>query len=494
MYLKQTKRNGRVYLSVMQNYREGNRVRSKTVESLGYVDELAKQYEDPIAHFKGYVAALNAERAADSAPVQLTVARNAQIPLDIADAVDFGSAITLAYLDAFDAGTFFGSGELGGMVGAGRVFEFLASARMQQAVPIHQTWSARSKFPRAFGVDYAQVFRAFESIAARDGAYVEHLNRRYVDLRGPRKLDDVRLVLSNYTFRWPTDKRATGPDETLESEWARLCLVIDGAGIPIAYRIVPRDISPGQVLDLIDELKERTEATRVTIVAAQLPEAQTVIEGVLAAGNGFVLLASAQDTAADVTAWANDASDYATTKNGAYRLKSRVVKLSLGKRAMKVKQIAFKTARGADAQAFCIESSEVASSDGMLFNIYRELWRVHEPFQVVSADFISKPYPVDTTAHMRAHFLVCYTAFFALRVLRQDMDWRYNAATVADALSRLEGAYLDENWYLFNYRTEVTDAVEEAAGADVARRIMSRDDIRRQIAQMKRHIAVQGGR
>ena len=488
MYLKQVKRGERTYLAVMQNYREGDRVRSKTVESLGYVDELAKQYADPVAHFKEYVAGLNVERALDAAPVQLTVARNAQIPLDTADAVNFGSAIALAYLDAFDAGTFFGSGELGGMVGVGRVFEFLASERMQQAVPIHQTWSARSKFPRAFGVDYAQVFRAFESIAARNDAYVEHLSRRYVDLRGPHKLDDVRVVLSNYVFRWPSDTRSVGPDETRESEWARLCLVIDGAGIPLTYRIVPRDISPDQVLSLIDELKEQTEAARVTLVAAQLPEVQAVIEGVLAAGNGFVLLASAQDTAADVTAWANDASDYVVTKNGAYRSKSRVVKLALGKRSVQVKQIALKTARGADAQAFCIESSEVASSDGMLFNIYRELWRVHEPFQVVSADFISKPYPVDAAVHMRAHFLVCYTAFFALRVLRQDMDWRYNAAAVADALSRLEGAYLDENWYLFNYRTAVTDAVEAAAGADIARRIMSRDDIRKQIAQMKRAI------
>ena len=62
MHLKQTKRNGRTYLSVVQSYRDGGRTRTRTIESLGYVDELAARYDDPIAHFRSYVDQLNAER------------------------------------------------------------------------------------------------------------------------------------------------------------------------------------------------------------------------------------------------------------------------------------------------------------------------------------------------------------------------------------------------------------------------------------------------
>ena len=39
MHLKKTKRGERVYLSVVQNYREGGKTKTKTIESIGYVDQ-----------------------------------------------------------------------------------------------------------------------------------------------------------------------------------------------------------------------------------------------------------------------------------------------------------------------------------------------------------------------------------------------------------------------------------------------------------------------
>ena len=49
MHLKKTKRGERVYLSVVQNYREGGKTKTKTIESIGYVDQFTSQYADPIA-------------------------------------------------------------------------------------------------------------------------------------------------------------------------------------------------------------------------------------------------------------------------------------------------------------------------------------------------------------------------------------------------------------------------------------------------------------
>ena len=94
---------------------------------------------------------------------------------------------------------------------------------------------------------------------------------------------------------------------------------------------------------------------------------------------------------------------------------------------------------------------------------------------------------------MRAHFLVCYAAFFALRLLRSDMGWSRNAAQVADALLRMEGSHLAENWFLFSYRSPVTDEIEQAAGVDVARRLRTAADIKRDIAKARKHIERQEG-
>lgn len=54
MYLKKSKtRSGKYFLSFVQGYRdENNKVRQKTIENIGWLDELEKEFDDPVKHFK----------------------------------------------------------------------------------------------------------------------------------------------------------------------------------------------------------------------------------------------------------------------------------------------------------------------------------------------------------------------------------------------------------------------------------------------------------
>ena len=53
MFLKKSLcRNGRYYLSIVKGYRENGKNKHKTVENIGWLDELEKQYDNPIEHFK----------------------------------------------------------------------------------------------------------------------------------------------------------------------------------------------------------------------------------------------------------------------------------------------------------------------------------------------------------------------------------------------------------------------------------------------------------
>ena len=54
MYLRQMKKsNGRIYLAIYESYRDSNNVaRSRSVKSIGYLDEFVDLYDDPIQHFK----------------------------------------------------------------------------------------------------------------------------------------------------------------------------------------------------------------------------------------------------------------------------------------------------------------------------------------------------------------------------------------------------------------------------------------------------------
>ena len=53
MFLKQSKSHGKIYLSFVQGYRDKNgTIKHKTIEKLGFLDDLAKKYNNPIQHFK----------------------------------------------------------------------------------------------------------------------------------------------------------------------------------------------------------------------------------------------------------------------------------------------------------------------------------------------------------------------------------------------------------------------------------------------------------
>lgn len=53
MFLKQSKSHGKVYLSFVQGYRDENgKIKHRTVEKIGFLDDLKKDYDDPVKHFK----------------------------------------------------------------------------------------------------------------------------------------------------------------------------------------------------------------------------------------------------------------------------------------------------------------------------------------------------------------------------------------------------------------------------------------------------------
>lgn len=56
LFLKQTKlKNGKTYLSIVDGYWKDGKVKQKVFQKLGYLDDLKKQFDDPISYYKNYV-------------------------------------------------------------------------------------------------------------------------------------------------------------------------------------------------------------------------------------------------------------------------------------------------------------------------------------------------------------------------------------------------------------------------------------------------------
>ena len=67
MFLKVAKfKNGRSFLSIVEGYREDGKVKQRVIKKIGFLDELEKNYEDPVQHFKNLAKKMTADAKADS--------------------------------------------------------------------------------------------------------------------------------------------------------------------------------------------------------------------------------------------------------------------------------------------------------------------------------------------------------------------------------------------------------------------------------------------
>ena len=135
---------------------------------------------------------------------------------------------------------------------------------------------------------------------------------------------------------------------------------------------------------------------------------------------------------------------------------------------------------------YCIVTSEQDMDDREVIDAYRGLWRIEESFRVMKGDFDARPVYCSTESHIRAHFLVCYVALLAMRLMQLDTGRKYSAAQISEALAGVTGHLMDRNLYLFDYRTDLTDELAEAVGIDLSRQVLTRGQIRSIMADVKK--------
>jgi len=96
MYLKKStsSKTGRTHLSIVHGFRDSQgKTRQKTIMSLGYLDELEKQYDDPIAHFEQVTEQMDQARKEENSTISFSISPQAALPLGSDNRKNFGHVV-----------------------------------------------------------------------------------------------------------------------------------------------------------------------------------------------------------------------------------------------------------------------------------------------------------------------------------------------------------------------------------------------------------------
>lgn len=128
---------------------------------------------------------------------------------------------------------------------------------------------------------------------------------------------------------------------------------------------------------------------------------------------------------------------------------------------------------------YSIVTSEKELSDKEIRDTYKGLWEIEESFRIIKGEFKTRPIYVSTEEHINAHFLICFVTLLILRVLEQLIGKCHPARQIRNSLASYSCSYLDQNYYLFDYRDDVIVTMEKTFGLDLGKKFMPLSEIKK---------------
>jgi hypothetical protein len=135
---------------------------------------------------------------------------------------------------------------------------------------------------------------------------------------------------------------------------------------------------------------------------------------------------------------------------------------------------------------YCLVTSELDMADGDIINTYRGLWEIEETFKVTKATLEERPVYVSRKDRIGAHFLTCFISLVIIRIIQKKAGRKYSAEKIVSCLNNISCSNEQDNIYLFDYRSKISDAIGAALGIDFTKKRFCRNEIKNILATSKK--------
>ncbi len=294
MYLRQIKRPQGIYLAIQESYYDSSKKqsRTRTIKSIGYLDNLKKEYDDPIAYFSQKAADMTIEKKKEKSKV-ITIDTSEKMHTQTDDILNIGYGILKQLYKALEIDRFWNwkTRNLSIEFSVDQIFRLLVFSRILCPASKKGTFDNRKFYFENFGnFSLDDVYHALDIICENNEALqkwiFEHSEKLY-----SRDLSVSYFDCTNYYFDIghsdmdtlddngnPVDKggspaaakyRKRGPEKNHRPDpIVEMGLLMDRNGIPLAFDLFPGNESEkGHMRPIINRIKNEFSDTRIIFVA-----------------------------------------------------------------------------------------------------------------------------------------------------------------------------------------------------------------------------------
>jgi len=206
MFVKKSwNKNGRVLLSIAHGYSIDGHTRHRTIEHLGYLDDLQKIYDDPIAHFKE-VAKQKTLEYNEEEKIDLHITSNKKLETNKKYRKNLGYIFPKKIYDELEIGNFFQKVQrkVNSEFSLTSIFKLLLFNRIVCPSSKRKAFEAKDNFFEKFNFELEDVYRALSPFNKYSLELQKHLNEQ-VEKNYGRDKSIAYYDVTNYYFEIPYD-------------------------------------------------------------------------------------------------------------------------------------------------------------------------------------------------------------------------------------------------------------------------------------------------
>ena len=245
MYLKKTPNaQGRIRLSIVDNYYDKQKKcsRQKTIESIGFLDEFEKIYEDPISHFQKRVELLNQQKKEKQAPINFTFYDSDRLCIGDNLRKNFGYVAFSKIYHELKLDTFFNNRQrhTKESYDANTIMKMLVYSRLLSPASKKASYDNRDQFFEKTDYSLDDVYRCLTFLNKHKENLQVWMNNKIKEQYG-RDTSLIYYDVTNYYFK--TDEQTDLLRKEVSKEHrpnpiVQMGLFMDNNAIPITYELL----------------------------------------------------------------------------------------------------------------------------------------------------------------------------------------------------------------------------------------------------------------
>jgi transposase len=289
---------GRSLIMIVEGYKEDGKVKHRTIERIGYVDEFTHLYDDPIAHFKQVAKRMTQEKNQRQQAVVIELMPEVLLPFDgdtnSYDCVkNIGYAALSSVFHSLGIAKFFDDRRkyLDISYNLTEVVKLLIYERVLAPGSKRAAWLARGKYFDKMDFDLNAVYRSLSILPRYREDLLQLLHQKMVDLYD-RDSTLLFYDVTNYYFEidHEDDFRKNGPSkEHRPNPIVQMGLFMDDKGFPVTYDLFEGNTHDSQTFTpMSEQVRAQLDMDHLIFVADKAMMSGDNVADVITNHNGYI--------------------------------------------------------------------------------------------------------------------------------------------------------------------------------------------------------------